>query len=104
MSIATRAFEVFVGIVLVVTGALVIYAFHTHGWRTQSDIWDIGFLLLIEAYSIVGSLFVLLGLRYALGRRHRLVARWISKSLRHFAVAVVLLSFAILAAMIFLFR
>jgi hypothetical protein len=103
MSIAARIFEVFVGLVLVVTGALIIYAFHVHGWHKQGDIGDIGFLLLVEAYSIVGSLFILLGLRYALGR-HRFVERWLSKSLRHFAVVVVLLSFAILAAMIFVFR
>jgi hypothetical protein len=48
----------------------------------------------------VGSLFVLLGLRYALGR-HRFIERSISRSLRHFAVAVVLLSLAILAALVF---
>jgi len=103
MSITSRIFEVFVGLVLLVTGALIIYAFHAHGWRKQGDIWDIGFLLLVEAYSIVGSLCILLGLRYALGRQ-RFVERWISRSLRHFAVVVVLLSFAILAAMISVFR
>ena len=98
-----RIFEVFIGLVLSVTGVLIIYAFHAHGWRKEGDIWDFGFLLLVEAYSIVGSLFILLGLRYALGR-HRFVERWISKSLRHFSVVVVLLSFAILSAMIFVFR
>jgi hypothetical protein len=103
MSFASRILEIFVGLVLVITGALIIYAFHAHGWRKQGDIWDIGFLLLVEAYSIVGSLFILLGLRYAVGR-HRLVEQWISKSLRHLAVVVVLLSFSILAAMIFVFR
>ena len=96
-------FEVFVGLILVATGALIIYAFHAHGWRKEGDIWDIGFLLLVGAYSIVGSLFILLGLRYAL-RRPRFVERWISKSLRHFSVVVVLLSLAILGAMIFVFR
>ncbi len=103
MNTTARIFEVFVGLVLVATGALIIYAFHAHGWRKQADIWDIGFFLLVEAYSIVGSLFILLGLRYALGRQ-KFVERWISKSLRHFAIVVVLLSFAILAAMIFIFR
>jgi hypothetical protein len=103
MSITARIFEVFIGLVLVATGALIIYAFHAHCWRKQGHIWDIGFLLLVEAYSIVGSLFILLGLRYALGW-HRFVERWISKSLRHFSAVVVLPSFAILAAMIFVFR
>ena len=103
MSTTARIVEVFVGLVLVVTGALIIYAFHTQGWRKQADIWDVGFFLLVEAYSIVGSLFILIGLRYAFGR-HKFVERCISKSLRHFAMVVVLLSFAILAAMIFIFR
>ena len=101
-SLTTRILETLVGLILIVAGALIIYAFHEHGWRKQGDIWDIGFLLLVEAYSIVGSLFILLGLRYAL-KRHGFVERWISKSLRHFAVMVILLSFAILATMI-LFR
>jgi hypothetical protein len=103
MSIAERIFEILVGLILVFTGTLIIYAFHAHGWRRQGDIWDVGFLLLVEGYSIVGSLFILLGLRYALGR-HRLVERWISKSLRHFAVVVVLLSLAILVALLSVFR
>src|SRR5215204_4923946 len=67
MSTTARIFEVFVGLVLIVTGMLIIYALHAHGWRKQSDVWDVGFILLVEAYSIVGSLFILLGSRYALG-------------------------------------
>ena len=102
-TIAGRIFEVIVGFVLLVTGALIIYGIHAHGWRKQGDVWDVGFLLVTEAYSIVGSLFILLGLRYTLGRPG-FVERWISKSLRRFFVAVVLISFAILAAMIFVFR
>lgn len=102
-TLAGRIFEVIVGLVLLITGALIIYAFHAHGWRKQGDVWDVGFFLLTEAYSIVGALFILLGLRYTLGRPG-FVERWISKSLRHFFAAVVLISFAILAAMIFAFR
>lgn len=100
---AGRIIEIFVGLVLLFTGSGVIYVFHEHGWHRQGDIWDVGFLLLSEAYSIVGTLFILLGLRYTLGRP-RFVERWISKSLRHFAAAVVLVSLAILAAMVFVSR
>jgi hypothetical protein len=100
---AARIFQIFVGLVLFVTGAGIIYAFHTLAWHTGHDIWDAGFLLLAEAYSIIGSLFILLGLRYAVGQRS-FVERWISRSLRHFAVVVVLLSLAIVAAMIFALR
>lgn len=94
-----RIFQIFVGCLLFVVGALIIYAFHAHGWPRGRDIWDGGFLLIAEAYSIVGSLFILLGLRYAFGRRS-FIEQWISRSLRHFVVVCVLLSLAILAAMI----
>ncbi|HEY1662585.1 MAG TPA: hypothetical protein VGI03_09220 [Verrucomicrobiae bacterium] len=97
-----RIFQIFGGLVLFVAGAGIIYAFHTQDWHRGHDIWDGGFLLIAEAYSIVGSLFILLGLRYAFGR-HSFIEQRISRSLRHFAVVVVLLSLAILVAMIFSF-
>lgn len=103
MSMVERNFQIFVGLLLFVVGALIIYAFHAHGWSRGHDIWDGGFLLIAEAYSIVGSLFILLGLRYAFGRR-RIIEQWISGSLRHFVVVCVLLSLAILAAMILSLR
>jgi hypothetical protein len=98
-----RLFQIIVGLVLSIAGAGIIYAFHAHGWQKGHDIWDVGFLLIAEAYSIVGSLFILLGLRYAFGG-HSIIEKSISRSLRHFAVAVILLSLAILAAFIFSLR
>ncbi len=103
MSIVERVFEIFVGLVLFIAGAGIIYAFHTLDWPRGHDIWDGGFLLLIEAYSIIGSLFILLGLRYVFGRRNFIEQR-IARSLRHFALVVVLLSLAICAAFIFSLR
>jgi hypothetical protein len=103
MSITERIFQVFVGLVLVVAGAGIIYAFHTQDWYKGHDVWDIGFILLAEAYSIIGSLFILLGLRYTLGR-HSFIEQKISRSLRHFVIVLVLLSLTILAAMIFVSR
>jgi hypothetical protein len=100
MSMTERIFQVFVGLVLFIAGAGIIYAFHTQDWHKGHDIWDGGFLLIAEAYSIVGSLFILLGLRYAFGRQS-FIERRISRSLRHFVVVVILLSLAILAAFIF---
>ena len=89
---AGRLLQIFVGVVLVVAGAGIIYAFHVHAaWPRGHDVWDDGFLLLTEAYSIIGSLFILLGLRYAVGPRS-FIERWIAQSLRHFFGAVVLLS------------
>ena len=103
MSIIQRILHAAVGLVLVTAGAGIIYAFHPlPQWRGH-DVWDVGLLLIAEAYSIVGSLFILLGLRYALGES-KLIDRTIAHSLRHFVVAVVLLSLAILAAVIFAFR
>ncbi len=58
-----------------------------------------GFLLIAEAYSTVGSLFILPGLRHAFGK-HGFIEQRSSRSLRHLAVVCVLLSLAILAAMI----
>jgi hypothetical protein len=98
-----RMAQIFVGLVLCITGAGIIDAFHAHGWQREYDVWDSGFLLLVEAYSIVGSLFVLLGLRYALGQRN-IIERWISRSLQHLALVVVLLSLAILAAFVVTLR
>ena len=96
-----RLLQVFVGVVLIIAGAGIIYAFHVHAaWPRGHDVWDGGFLLLTEAYSIVGSLFILLGLRYAVGPRS-FIERWIAKSLRHFIGAVLLLSVMILAAIVF---
>jgi hypothetical protein len=103
MNVAKRLFQVFVGLVLLVTGAGIIYAFHAHGWTRGHDSWDGGFLLLAEAYSIVGSLFILLGLRYAVGPQS-CIGRRIASSRRNFAGVFVLLSFAILAAMVFSWR
>jgi hypothetical protein len=95
-----RILHLAVGLVLVVAGTGIIYAFHTLPQWWGHDIWDASFLLLSEAYSIVGSLFILLGVRYALGES-RFVERIIARSLRHFIAAVILLSLVILAAVIF---
>jgi hypothetical protein len=100
---AERIFGIFAGLVLCVAGSCIIYAFQAHGWQKGHDVWDAGFLLLAEAYSIIDSLFILLGLRYMLGRRSYIEQR-ISRSLKHFAVVLVLLSLMILAAMIFTLR
>jgi len=103
MRAAERIFQVFVGLVLFCAGVGIIYAFHSHGSHIIHDVWDGRFLLLAEAYSIIGSLFILLGFRYAFGQ-HSFVERWIARSLRQFAVLVVLLSLAILVAMIYILR
>ena len=102
MSPIQRILHAAVGLVLVTAGAGIIYAFHALPQWKGHDVWDVGFLLITEAYSIVGSLFILLGLRYALGESP-FIERTIARSLRHFAVAVVLLSLAILVALIFAF-
>ena len=103
MSMFERIFQIFVGVVLFIAGAGIIYTFQTLDWHRGHDMWDGGFLLIVEAYSIVGSLFVLLGLRYAFGKRS-VIEQWIARSLRHFVVVVVLLSLAISAALIFSVR
>ncbi len=103
MSIIQRILNAAVGAVLMIAGLGIIYAFHTLPHWKAHDIWDAGFLLITQAYSLVGSLFILLGLRYALGDS-RFIQRTIARSLRHFVVVVVLLSLAILAAVMFAFR
>jgi hypothetical protein len=103
MSKVERILQIFVGLVLFIAGVGIIYAFQSQDWHKGHDIWDIGFLLIAEAYSIVGSLFILLGLRYAFGR-HSFIEQRISRSLRQFAVVVVLLSLAILATLIFFLK
>jgi hypothetical protein len=99
MSTMQRVIHVAVGLVLVVAGAGIIYAFHTLHQKGH-DVWDFGFLLITEAFSIVGSLFMLLGLRYAFGKSG-IIESAIARSVRHFIAAVVLLSLAIFAAIIF---
>ena len=96
-----RICQIFAGLVLIIAGAGIIYAFQTSDWHRGHNFWDIAYLLLVEAYSLVGSLFILLGLRYAFGRR-RFIEQTISRSLRHFAVVAILLSLVVAAAMIFL--
>jgi len=100
MSIIERIFEILVGIVLLIAGAGIIYAFHAFDWHKGHDIWDGGFILIVEAYSTVGSLFVLLGLRHAFGKRS-VIEQGIARSLRHFFAVVALLSLVICVALIF---
>jgi hypothetical protein len=64
-----RILRIFVCIVLFIAGAGSIFAFHTQTQQPEKDIWDLGFLLIAEAYSVIGSLFILLGLRYAFGKQ-----------------------------------
>ena len=104
MDMASRIWQMFVGAVLVTAGALMLYAFQILARRGHDSWFDIaGTALIIEAYSIVASLFVLLGLRYLFGARS-LIERAIAHSTRHFVVAVILLSIAIAAVGVFLFR
>jgi len=95
-----RIFKIISGSVLLIAGAGIIYAFQMQDWHKNHDVWDAGFLLIAEAYSAVGSLFILLGLRYIFGS-HSFIEQKISRALRHFWLTVILLSFGILAAMIF---
>ena len=67
MSVAERIWQVFVGTVLIVTGALILYAFHFLVRLGDSWLDVVGIGLVVEAYFIVGSFFILLGLRYAFG-------------------------------------
>ncbi len=81
-----------------------LYAFQSLARRDHDTWFDIaGTALIVEAYSIVASLFVLLGLRYVFGPRS-FIERAIARTVRHFAVAVILLSIAIAAMGLFLFR
>ncbi|HZL13680.1 MAG TPA: hypothetical protein VFC85_06005 [Verrucomicrobiae bacterium] len=104
MKIIRRIGNIFVGLVLITTGAGIIYAFYKlKSQQHVGDIWDNGFLLIDEAYSIVGSLFILFGLRCALGQ-NKFIEQKIAGSLRHFALTVLLLSLAILIAVFFASR
>ena len=68
MDMVSRIWQVFVGAVLVSAGTLMLYAFQFLARRGHDTWFDIaGTALVIEAYSIVASLFVLLGLRYLFG-------------------------------------
>lgn len=100
----SRIWQVFVGGILVVAGALMLYAFQfvaRHGHDTWIDV--AGTTIVIEACSIVASLFVLLGFRYAFGPRS-FIERSIARTTRHFVAAVILLSSAIAVVGIYLFR
>jgi hypothetical protein len=104
MKTTDRIIGIFVGFVLIVAGCGIVFAFYKlKGQQKIVDIWDDGFLFVDEAYSIVGSLFILLGLRYIFGQR-KYIEQKIASSLRHFAVTVVLLSLAILVAVFFVSR
>ena len=70
MDMASRIWRVFVGAVLVIAGVLMLYGFQFLARRSHDTWFDIaGTTLVIEAYSIVASLFILLGFRYAFGSR-----------------------------------
>jgi len=104
MDMASRIWQVFVGAVLFSAGALMLYAFQFLARRGHDTWFDIaGTALVIESYSIVASLLVLLGLRYIFGPRS-FIERAIAHTTRHFAAAVILLSIAIAAVGMFLFR
>ena len=104
MGMASRIWQVFVGAVLVIAGALMLYAFQFLARRGHDTWFDIaGTALVVEAYSIVASLFILLGFRYAFGPRS-FIKRAIAHTTRHFIAAVILLSIAIAVAGMFLLR
>ena len=104
MGLASRIWPDFVGAVLVIVGALMLYAFQSLARREHDTWFDIaGTALIVEAYSIVASLFVLLGLRYAFGPRS-FIERAIAHTVRHFTFAVILLSLVIAAVGLFLLR
>jgi hypothetical protein len=101
MKIVNRFIGILIGLILIVAGAGIIFAFcKLKEQQSSGDIWDNGFLLIDEAYSIIGSLFCLLGLRYILGQR-KIIEQKIASSLRHFATTVFPLSLAVLAAVIY---
>ena len=104
MVMASRIWQVFVGAVLVIAGALMLYAFQFLARRGHDTWFDIaGTALVVEAYSIVASLFILLGFRYAFGSRS-FIERAIAHTTRHFVAAVILLSIAIALLGMFLLR
>lgn len=101
---ASRIWQVFVGGILVVAGALMLYAFQFVARRGHDNWIDIaGTMVVVEAYSVVASLFVLLGFRYVFGPRS-FIERVIAHTTRHFIAAVILLSIVITVVGIFLFR
>jgi len=61
--------------------------------QSSQETWFdlIGTILVIEAYSIIASLFILIGLRYLLGIK-RFKERMINHNLRHFVMDAFLLS------------
>jgi hypothetical protein len=104
MIVTSRIWQGFVGGVLVLTGGLMLYAFQFLARRGQDTWFDIaGTALVVESYSIVAALFMLLGFRYVLGRRG-FIERAIAHTTRHFVAAVILLSIAIAIAGMFLLR
>ena len=104
MDMASRIWQVFVGAVLVIAGVLMLYAFQFLARRGHDTWFDIaGTVLVVETYSIVASLCVLLGFRYVFVSRS-FIERAIAHTTRHFVVAVILLSIAIAAVGMFLFR
>jgi len=104
MDMASRVWQVFIGAALVTAGLLMLYAFQFLARRSHDTWFEMaGTVLIIEAYSIVASLFVLLGLRYLFGPRS-FIERAIAHTTRHFVAAVIVLSIAIAAVGMFLFR
>jgi hypothetical protein len=70
MNKAHRIWQWLVGTVLITTGVLILCAFHFLARENQETWFDqVGTILIIEAYSIVASLFILVGLRYIFGRK-----------------------------------
>ena len=58
----------FVGTVLITTGLLILYTLHILAQSSQETWFDlIRTVLVIEAYFIIASLFILIQLRYLLG-------------------------------------
>ena len=85
-----RIGEIFAGLVLLTAGIGIIYAFQQTISQKGRGIWEWGILLFVEAYSIIGVLFVLLGLRYLLGPRS-FIEKVIAWSLRHLLLVAILI-------------
>jgi hypothetical protein len=65
-----ESFGFLIGLVFITAGGGIIYGcYKLKSQQKTGDIWEYGFLLVNEAYCIVGSLFILLGLRYIFGQR-----------------------------------
>ena len=104
MVMASRIWQVFVGAVLVIAGSVMLYGFQVLARRGQDTWLDIvGTALVVEAYSSVASLFILLGLRYVFGPRG-FIERAIAGTTRHFIAAVILMSIAIAVVGMLLLR